>query len=157
MPRRYKSPDRFLQGDPRYGSKLVTKFVNCLMHEGKKSKAFKIFYAAMDEVDRRIKDNEPLEVFNRAVNNVKPLIEVASKRVGGATYQVPREVEKKRALALAIRWILNAVRDKKGKPTYLRLADEICAAYRKEGAAITKRETVHKMAEANKAFSHFSW
>ncbi|GIW71425.1 MAG: 30S ribosomal protein S7 [Planctomycetota bacterium] len=157
MPRRFKSPDRFLKPDPKYNSKLVAKFINCLMWEGKKTVAQKIFYDAMDEVARKVKDADPIEVFNKAVNNVKPLIEVRSKRVGGATYQVPKEVEKKRQLALAIRWIIEAARAKKGRPMRLRLSEELIAAYKKEGAAITKRETVHKMAEANKAFAHFSW
>lgn len=157
MPRKYKSPDRFLKADPRFNSKLVSKFVNCLMWEGKKSAAQDVFYGAMDEIGQRVKDVQPIEVFNKAVNNVKPLIEVRSKRVGGATYQVPKEVEKKRQLALALRWIINAARDKKGRPMAKRLADELTAAYRREGAAIQKRENVHKMAEANKAFAHFSW
>lgn len=155
--KKFKSPDRFLKPDPRFRSKLVTKFINCLMYEGKKTIAQKIFYDCMDEIANRIKDRDSIEVFDRAVNNVKPLIEVRSKRVGGATYQVPKEVEKKRQLALAIRWILEAARAKKGRPMRLRLADELCAAYRREGAAIQKRENVHKMADANKAFAHFSW
>ncbi|MFC1707763.1 30S ribosomal protein S7 [Planctomycetota bacterium] len=157
MPRKYKSPERFLKPDPKFKSKLVTKFINCLMHEGKKTKAQTIFNESMGEISKRIREVEPIEVFNRAINNVKPLIEVRSKRVGGATYQVPKEVEKKRQLALAIRWIIQAARDKKGRPMYQRLADELTAAYKKEGSAITRRENVHKMAEANKAFAHFAW
>jgi len=127
------------------------------MKDGKKAVAQRNFYGMMDIVEERIKDTEPLRVFETAVNNVKPLIEVRSKRVGGATYQVPMEVPLKRKQTLAIRWILNAVRSKKGKPFAKRLADEIIAAYNKEGAAMTVRENVHKMAEANKAFAHFAW
>jgi len=157
MPRKFKSPERFLKPDPKYRSKLVSKFINCIMWEGKKTVAQKIFYGAMDVIAEKIKDKDPLEVFNQAINNVKPLIEVRSKRVGGATYQVPKEVEKKRQLALAIRWITEAAREKKGRPMRLKLAEELIAAFKKEGAAVLKRENVHKMAEANKAFAHFAW
>jgi len=157
MPRKYKSPERFLKPDPKFKSKLVSKFINCLMWQGKKSIAQGIFYGAMGVIGEKVKEVEPLEVFNRAINNVKPLIEVRSKRVGGATYQVPKEVEKKRQLALAIRWIIESAREKKGRPMHLKLAEEISAAFKKEGAAVLKRENVHKMAEANKAFAHFAW
>ncbi len=157
MPRKFKSPERFLKQDPKFKSKLVSKFINCLMWQGKKSVAQAIFYDAMDVIGEKVKEIEPIEVFNRAINNVKPLIEVRSKRVGGATYQVPKEVEKKRQLALAIRWIIESAREKKGRPMHLKLAEEISAAFKKEGAAVLKRENVHKMAEANKAFAHFAW
>ncbi len=157
MPRKFKSTERFLKPDPKFKSKLVSKFINCLMWEGKKTSAQDIFYRAMDTISQKVKDKEPIEVFNTAINNVKPLIEVRSKRVGGATYQVPKEVEKKRQLSLAIRWIIEASREKKGRSMYLRLADEFVSAYKREGAAVTKRENVHKMAEANKAFAHFAW
>ena len=157
MPRKYKSPERFLKPDPKFKSKLVSKFINCLMWQGKKSTAQEIFYGAMDVIHEKVKEVEPIEVFNRAINNVKPLIEVRSKRVGGATYQVPKEVEKKRQLALAIRWIIESAREKKGRPMHMKLAEEISAAFKKEGAAVMKRENVHKMAEANKAFAHFAW
>ena len=157
MPRKFKSPERFLKPDPKFKSKLVSKFINCLMWQGKKSIAQAIFYDAMDVIGEKVKEVEPIEVFNRAINNVKPLIEVRSKRVGGATYQVPKEVEKKRQLALAIRWIIESAREKKGRPMHLKLAEEISAAFKKEGAAVLKRENVHKMAEANKAFAHFAW
>jgi len=133
------------------------KFVNCIMKEGKKRLALNIVYDAMDEIKRRLKDKDEIEVFNTAIFNVKPMIQVRSRRVGGATYQVPMEVKKKRATALAIRWILEAVRKKKGRATYMKLADELIMAYRKEGAAVTTRDNVHKMAEANKAFAHFAW
>src|SRR2546422_10807140 len=157
MPRKFKSPERFLKPDPKFKSKLVSKFINCLMWQGKKTSAQEIVYRAMDVIGEKVKEVEPIEVFNRAINNVKPLIEVRSKRVGGATYQVPKEVEKKRQLALAIRWIIESAREKKGRPMHLKLAEELSAAFKKEGAAVMKRENVHKMAEANKAFAHFAW
>jgi len=146
-----------LTGDPRYNSRLVAKFVNCIMEDGKKATAFRLFYDAMGIVARKVKGKEPVEVFEAAIGNVKPQVEVRSKRVGGATYQVPMEVPYKRAQALAFRWILLAARSRKGKPMSDRLADELVAAYNKEGAAITTRENTHKMAEANKAFAHFAW
>lgn len=134
MPRSYKSPDRNLVADPIYGNKLVSKFINCLMRNGKKSIAQAIFYAAMEHVKKKLPDRPTLEVFTLAINNVKPVVEVRSKRVGGANYQVPKDVGPKRQQALAIRWILEAVRSKKGRPTHIKLADEIMAAFRKEGA-----------------------
>ncbi|GIW90024.1 MAG: 30S ribosomal protein S7 [Pirellulaceae bacterium] len=146
-----------LKPDPRYGSLLVSKFINCLMHNGKKSVAQRLFYQAMDEIRRRAPDKDPLEVFQQAVENVKPQIEVRSKRVGGAAYQVPMQVSRNRQQSLAIRWIVLAAREKKGRPMYLKLADELLAAYNREGAAIARREQVHRMAEANKAFAHFAW
>lgn len=146
-----------LAADPRFGSKLVTKFVNCLMYDGKKSVAFNVFYDAMEQVEKKIPDVPPLEIFTQAVENVKPHLEVRSKRVGGATYQVPTQVSYKRQQALAIRWILEAVRGRKGRPTHQSLAEEIIAAYKREGTAMTKRENVHRMAEANKAFAHFAY
>jgi small subunit ribosomal protein S7 len=146
-----------LMPDPRFGSKLVTKFVNCLMHNGKKSVAFNVFYEAMEDVEKKVTDAPPLDVFTQAIENVKPHIEVRSKRVGGATYQVPTPVNYRRQQALAIRWILEAVRGRKGRPTAQSLADEFIAAFRREGAAMTKRENVHRMADANKAFAHFAW
>ncbi len=127
------------------------------MWDGKKTIAQNVFYNALDEIKKRIPDQEPIEVFTTAVENVKPHIEVRSKRVGGASYQVPMQVSRQRQLSLAIRWILIAIRDKKGRPTHLKLADELTAAYNREGAAITKRENTHRMAEANKAFAHFAW
>jgi small subunit ribosomal protein S7 len=146
-----------LKPDPRYGSLLVSKFINCLMHNGKKSVAQALFYRAMDEIKRRAPDKDPLEIFQTAIENVKPQIEVRSKRIGGAAYQVPMQVSRNRQQSLAIRWILMAVRERKGKATYLKLADELLAAYNREGAAMTRREQVHRMAEANKAFAHFAW
>lgn len=146
-----------LAPDPRFNSKLVSKFINCFMWDGKKAVMERVFYDAMDIVAEKIKDAEPLEVFEQAIENVKPMLEVRSKRVGGANYQVPMQVSSKRKLSLAIRWIRDAVRSGKGQPTAVRLANEIMAAYRKEGAAVQTRENVHRMAEANKAFAHFGW
>lgn len=146
-----------IKKDPVYGDVLVTKFINCLMYDGKKSVAEKVFYTAMKEIEKRITDKTPLEVFKTAMANVKPLVEVKSRRVGGANYQVPIKVEPKRQQSLAIRWVLQAIRKKGGKPMSQRLANEICDAYKKEGAAITTRENTHRMAEANKAFAHFAF
>lgn len=156
MPRKYKSPSRFIQPDPRYNHMLVSKFINCVMLDGKKLVAQKVFYRAMDEIEKRLK-KDPLDVFLQAMHNAKPLVEVKGRRVGGATYQVPVEVKRKRQTALGIRWVIEAARSKRGRPMHLRLADELIAASRREGAAITKRENIHKMAEANKAFAHFAW
>ena len=153
----YRSTEVFLRPDVRFKSILVTKFINCLMHKGKKSVAEKVFYQAIDILQTRFPDKEPLEIVETAINNVKPLVEVKSKRVGGATYQVPVEVSRKRQLSLGIRWILEATRNKKGKATHQKLADELSDAYKKQGVSITKRENTHKMAEANKAFAHFAW
>ncbi len=146
-----------LKPDPRYGSKLASKFINCLMHDGKKSVAQRSFYSAMDFISEKMPDKEPIEIFTMAVENCRPSLEVKSKRVGGANYQVPTPVNSKRQQTLAIRWILEVCRDKKGRPMDRRLAEELMAAYRREGAAITKRENVHRMADANKAFAHFAW
>jgi small subunit ribosomal protein S7 len=146
-----------LAPDPRYGSLLASKFINCLMHDGKKSTAQGVFYGALDIVKDKVKDVDPIEVFTTAVGNVKPEVEVRSKRVGGAAYQVPMQVNRIRQQSLAIRWILAAVREKKGRATHEKLADEIVAAYNREGVAVTKRENVHRMADANKAFAHFAW
>ena len=138
---------------------LAGKFINCLMLDGKKTTAQRVFYDALEEIERRkeVTDLSPIEVFETAVENVKPYIEVRSKRVGGASYQVPMQVNRIRQQSLAIRWILIAVRDKKGRPMHLKLADELLAAYKKEGVAYTKRENTHRMADANKAFAHFAW
>jgi small subunit ribosomal protein S7 len=146
-----------LKPDPVHGSLLASKFINCLMHDGKKSTAQEVFYDALEVIRGRIADQEPIDVFTQALENVKPAIEVRSKRVGGAAYQVPMQVNRNRQQALAIRWILAAVRDKKGRPTAQKLADELVAAFNREGAAMTKRENVHRMADANKAFAHFAW
>jgi len=146
-----------LKPDPIYGNELVSKFTNCLMWQGKKATAMRIFYGAMEQIKRRMPDANPLDVFVQAVENVKPTVEVRSKRVGGATYQVPMQVNKKRQQSLAIRWLIGAARAKSGRPMFLRLSDELMAAYRREGEAMTKRENTIKMAESNKAFAHFAW
>ncbi|MBR5415237.1 MAG: 30S ribosomal protein S7 [Thermoguttaceae bacterium] len=145
-----------LKPDPVYGSVLASKFINCLMWDGKKTAAQKIFYDALNILAEKVADVPSIEVFTTALENVKPAIEVRSKRVGGASYQVPMPVRANRAQSLSIRWILAAVRDKKGQPSAQKLAAELLAAYNKEGTAFTKRENVHKMAEANKAFAHFA-
>lgn len=146
-----------LKPDPRFGSVLASKFVNCLMNDGKKSVALEVFYDALDLIKKKVSDQEPIDVFHQAVENVKPQIEVRSKRVGGAAYQVPMQVNRTRQQSLAIRWLLLAVREKKGRPTAQKLAEELLAAYNKEGAAMTRRDNVHRMADANKAFAHFAW
>jgi small subunit ribosomal protein S7 len=157
MPRNYKSTERFLQPDPLYGSRLVSKFVNTIMIEGKRTTAQRIVYEAFDTLKKRIPEKEPLDIFNEALNNCRPMVEVRSKRVGGATYQVPKAVGAKRQQALAFRWIIAAARARKGKPMFERLADELGEAYKREGAAVRKREETHRMADANKAFAHFAW
>ena len=146
-----------LQPDPRHGSVLASKFTNCLMWGGKKATAQRIFYGALDQIKKRMPDLDPIVVFTQAVEHVKPSVEVRSKRVGGATYQVPMQVNKTRQQSLAIRWIIGAARSKAGRPMFLRLADELMAAFRREGEAMTKRENTTKMAESNKAFAHFAW
>ena len=143
--------------DTRSGSILASKFINCLMHDGKKSTATRVFYDALDQIKKRMPDADPIQIFTDAVNNVKPSLEVRSRRVGGANYQVPMQVKSKRAESLAIRWMLAAIRGKKGRPTFIKLAEELMAAYQRQGEAMSKREQTIKMAEANKAFSHFAW
>ncbi len=155
--KRFTASTTQLAPDPRYGSKLVSKFINCFMVDGKKSTAQRIFYDAMDIIEKKIKDAPPQEIFERAIDNIKPMIEVRSKRVGGANYQVPMPVNSKRQLSLAIRWTRDAVRAGKGRPMADRLANELMNAYRGEGTAMQTRENVHRMAEANRAFAHFAW
>ena len=154
---RFTASKKTLAPDPKYGSMLASKFVNCLMWDGKKSVAESVFYDALKLIGEKIKDAEPIQVFTQALENVKPNIEVRSKRVGGASYQVPMQVSRNRQQSLAIRWILGSIREKKGRPASDKLATELMAAYNREGAAMTKRENVHRMAEANKAFAHFAW
>ena len=154
---KFKSTERFLRPDPRCGNMVVTKFINQLMSHGKKTIAERIFYDALDILAKRVPENEAVDTFLTALTNVKPLIEVRSRRVGGATYQVPMEVTRKRQQTLAIRVMLKVARSKGGKPMAQRLADEFLAAYRKEGASVTWRENTHKMAEANKLFAHYAW
>ena len=155
--KKFTASEDMLKPDARFNSKLVAKFINCMMWQGKKTVAQKVFYTAMDQIKEKVKDAQPLEVFESAINNVKPYVEVRSKRVGGANYQVPMQVNKRRQQSLAFRWIINACRDQGGRPMADRLADELMAAHRKEGAAMKKREDTHRMADANKAFAHFAW
>ena len=157
MAKKFTASSQQLKPDPKYHSKLVSKFVNCLMLGGKKSTAQRVFYDAMDIMDKNIPDAGSLEIFEKAINNAKPLIEVRSKRVGGASYQVPMQVSAKRQQSLAFRWILTSSRSKKGKPMCERLASELMDAYNERGGAMTTRENIHRMAEANKAFAHFAW
>ncbi len=154
---RFTASRKQLKPDPRFDSLLASKFINCLMNDGKKTIAQNIFYTAMDDLDKRLPDVEPLDAFTAAIENVKPMIEVRSKRVGGAAYQVPMQVSKSRQQSLAFRWIMIAMREKKGVTTAKKLADELFSAYNKEGAAMTRRENIHRMADANKAFAHFAW
>lgn len=154
--RRRRAPERKVLSDPKYNSELVSKFVNIMMLKGKKSISEKIFYDAMDVIEAKLK-KDPTEIFQKAMNNVAPILEVRSRRVGGATYQVPVEVREKRRTSLAIRWIVANSR-KRSEPTMAqRLAGEFMDAFRGEGASVKKREDTHKMAEANKAFAHFRW
>lgn len=154
--RRRKAPERKVLPDPKYKSELVTKFINGIMLKGKKSKSEKIFYTAMDMIEEKLK-KDPLEVFNKAMENVAPVLEVRSRRVGGATYQVPVEVRPKRRRSLAIRWLVGFSRKRSEKTMAERLANELMAAYKGEGASVKKKDDTHRMAEANKAFAHFRW
>jgi small subunit ribosomal protein S7 len=140
-----------------YNSQKLEKFINYIMWSGKKETARKVMYQAFDIIKEKTSNPNPLEVFDLAMKNAGPLTEVRSKRIGGANYQVPREVRPERRLALAMRWIRDAARKGKGRPMHLKLADELIAASKNEGAAIKKKEDTHKMAEANKAFAHFAW
>ncbi|MFZ8833274.1 MAG: 30S ribosomal protein S7 [Candidatus Caldipriscus sp.] len=154
--RRRRAPERKIQPDPVYNSELVAKFINNLMWDGKKSLAQKIFYRAMEIVEERTNEN-PLHVFQKAIENVKPSMEVRSRRIGGANYQVPVEVRPKRQISLAIKWIIDAARKRPGRRMYEKLAAEIIDAYKGTGNAVKTKENVHKMAEANRVFAHFRW
>jgi len=157
MPRNYKSTAVLLRPDPKFQSMLATKIINKLMLSGKRSLAQAIFYEALDLAHKRLPDiQDQAEIFNKAVDNVRPMVEVRSKRVGGANYQVPREVRRNRQQSLAIRWIVDNARKKKGKPMAKRLAEELADACQGTGASVQWKENVHKMAEANKAYSHYA-
>ena len=156
MSRRRAAIKRKILPDAKYGNKVVAKFINCLMKNGKKSVAERELYMALDEIKRKTKQDE-LEVFLEALENVKPNVEVRSRRVGGATYQVPVEVRSERRLALALRWLIDSSRKRGEKIISLKLAGELIDAYNKRGAAFKKRDDTHRMAEANKAFSHYRW
>jgi small subunit ribosomal protein S7 len=155
--KKFTASESILKPDPRYNSKLVSKFINSLMWSGKKTVAQKLFYDAMEKVTKNMKEPPPLEIFETAINNVKPYVEVRSKRVGGANYQVPMQVNKRRQQSLAFRWLIQACRDQGGRPMSDRLADELMAAFKKEGKAMATRDNTHRMADASKAFAHFAW
>ena len=164
MSGRITKSEQQLRPDPRYGDKVLAKFINCIMYSGKKAVAQRVMYNALDRIDQRLKKEKKedgpataIEVFHKALENVRPNVEVRSKRVGGANYQVPMPVTARRRQSLTFRWIIQAARSTKGRPMAQALANELCAAYNKEGAAITSRENMHRMAEANRAFAHFAW
>ncbi len=157
MPRRKTVAKRPVTPDARFKSVLVSKFINQLMLDGKKSVARRIFYDAMDIIENRVKDDAPLEVFEKAMEAVRPRVEVKSRRVGGATYQVPIEVRPERRNALAMRWICSYARKRSGRSMAEKLAAELNDAYNNRGGSVKKREDTHKMAEANKAFAHYRW
>ena len=164
MSGRITKSDQQLRPDPRYHDKVLAKFINCVMHEGKKAVAQRLVYSALDLIQVRLDEDKPeglpntaVEVFHQAIDNVKPAVEVRSRRVGGANYQVPMSVSSRRRISLAFRWILQSARGEKGKPMAQRLARELYDAARREGKAISTRENTHRMAEANKAFAHFAW
>jgi small subunit ribosomal protein S7 len=156
MSRRHAAEKRKILPDAKYGNLVLAKFMNCLMRQGKKSIAERALYDAFDMVKERTKQ-DPLEVFLEAVENVKPVVEVRSRRVGGATYQVPVEVRPERRQALALRWLIDAARKRSERVISAKLAGEIADAFNKRGSAVKKREDTHKMADANKAFSHYRW
>ena len=155
MSRKRRAPKRKNYSDPKYGSLVISKFINSIMYDGKRSTAERILYGALDKI--KSKNEDPLKVFNSAISNVKPNLEVRSRRVGGATYQVPVEVKSNRSQALALRWLLAASRKRKNKTMAEKLSFELLDAYQKKGSAIKKKEDTHKMAESNKAFAHFRW
>jgi small subunit ribosomal protein S7 len=155
--RRRRAELRDVIADPKYNSKLITRFVNVIMEKGKKSLAENIMYNALDIVTEKTGEKNPLDVLQKSIDNARPLLEVKPRRVGGATYQVPIEVKKDRGSSIAMRWIRDFARQKKGKPMDEKLADEIIDAFKSQGSAVKKREEMHKMAEANKAFAHYRW
>ncbi|MFA6339131.1 MAG: 30S ribosomal protein S7 [Candidatus Paceibacterota bacterium] len=156
MRRRIKNRHE-LNPDLTYNSPKVAKFINCVMEEGKKHTATKVVYDAFDLIKEKTQNPNPLEIFDTAIKNIGPQMEVRSRRVGGANYQIPREVRPERRQSLAFRWVIEVTRKKKGQPMHVKLADELIAASKNEGESIKKRENTHKMAEANKAFAHFAW
>ncbi len=156
MSRKRKAPKKIPIVDPRYKSLIIPKLINSIMYDGKKTVAEKIIYDAIDKIKSKSKE-EPMEIFNSAINNIRPTVEVRSRRVGGATYQVPVEVKAKRSQALALRWLIDASRKRKDKNMSDKIFNEIYDAYQNKGSAIKKKEDTHKMAESNKAFAHFRW
>ena len=156
MSRKKTQPKKIVTPDPIFNSTIIPKLINSIMYDGKKGVAEKIVYEAIEKIKSKTKE-EPINVFNEAINNIKPTVEVRSRRVGGATYQVPVEVKSNRAQALAIRWLVDASRKRKDKHMSDKIFNELYDAYEKKGSAVKKREDVHKMAESNKAFAHFRW
>ncbi len=154
--RRRRASKRDIAPDLVYGDKVVAKFVNIIMQRGKKTVAQKIVYGAFDVIKERLNKN-PLEVFYKAVDNIRPKVEVKPRRIGGATYQIPMEVSRDRGIMIALRWVRDAARARKGRPMKEKLAEELILAFKNQGTAIKKRDDTHKMAEANKAFAHFRW
>jgi len=154
--RRRRASKRELRPDPKYNSPIIGHFINIIMKNGKKTLAQKIVYKALDIISQKLKD-DPLKIFFAAMDNARPRLEVRPRRIGGATYQVPLEVSEERGISIALRWIRDIASSKKGKPMYIKLADELISAYKNEGSVIKKKEDTHKMAEANKAFAHFKW
>ena len=155
--RKSKAKKRILLPDPKFNDILVTRFVNNLMYDGKKSKSYDVFYEAIDIVEKRTPDTNGLEVFKKALSNITPAVEVRSRRVGGATFQIPSEIRPERKLSMGIKWMILYARKRNEKSMAQKLAGEIIAGAKEEGAAFKKKEDVHKMAEANKAFSHYRW
>ena len=153
--RKKRAKKRILLPDPRFGSALVTRFVNNLMLDGKKNTAFKVFYTALDSIADKIEEEEALVVFEKALDNVSPHVEVRSRRIGGATFQIPHPVREDRRVSLGMKWMIGFARKRNEKTMHQKLSAEIIAAYKEEGAAFKKKQDTHKMAEANKAFSHF--
>ena len=153
--RKSRSKKRILLPDPKFGSVLVTRFVNNLMLDGKKSIAFKVFYDALDILGEKVQDEEPLNVWSKSLENITPHVEVRSRRIGGATFQIPQPVREDRKISLGMKWLIDASRNRNEKSMSLNLASEIFAGYKEEGAAFKKKQDTHRMAEANKAFSHF--
>ena len=164
MPKKFTASETQLQPDPRYQDKVVSKFINCIMRGGRKGPATRVVYDAFDEIQARLdKDKSEalpktaIELFQKACDNVRPVVEVRSKRVGGANYQVPMQLNRRRQQSLTFRWILEATREEKGKPMHLKLAGELFGAAKGEGKAVQTKENTHRMADANKAFAHFAW
>ena len=164
MARRFTASETQLRPDARFQDKILSRFINCVMQGGEKATATRVVYGALDEIQTRLdKDKSEamprtsIEVFHKALENVRPVVEVRSKRVGGANYQVPMQLNRRRQQSLAFRWIIEAAREEKGKPMHLRLAKELFEACRGEGKAVMTRDNTHKMADANKAFAHFAW
>ena len=156
MSRKKRAPKRIIYADPKYKSLILSKFVNFVMYDGKKSAAEKLIYTALKQINNKTKE-DPIKIFNEAINNIRPNLEVRSRRVGGATYQIPVEVKTNRSQTLALKWLLQASRKRKNKTMSDKLFNELMDAYQKKGAAIKKREDTHKMAESNKAFAHYRW